>query len=380
MSFAYLVDLVAICSLLPAALFVWNAILYREPRSTTGANLEPVSVLIPARNEERSIAAAVNSVLQSRGIEFEVVVLDDSSTDRTAEIVAAIAARDSRVRMKSAPPLPVGWNGKQHACFVLASLARYDTFCFLDADVRLQPEALARMSAFLNTSRSALVSGFPHQETETFLEWLLLPLIHFVLLAYLPLAGMRLFPRVPGFAAGCGQFLLVLRDAYYRSGGHANIPTTMHDGLLLPRLLRMHGFRTDIADLTNLATCRMYHNAAEVWNGLAKNATEGLAAPSRILLFSLLLFFGQVAPILLAALMIFTPLVVASQLRGWIIVAVAASFLPRFMAVVRFRQRFASAVLHPIGIAVLLVLQWYAFVRKLTGQQATWKQRAYNAG
>ncbi|AXC12957.1 Glycosyltransferases involved in cell wall biogenesis [Acidisarcina polymorpha] len=374
-----LIELVLFCSVVPAALFLWNVALYHEPRKSGIAELKPLSVLIPARNEERSICASVESVLLSRDIEFEIIVLDDSSTDRTEEMVAQIAASDPRVRVEPAPPLPAGWNGKQHACYVLASLARYDTFCFLDADVRLQPGALSRMSAFLETSGSDLVSGFPFQETKTFLEWLLLPLIHFVLLAYLPIAGMRKF-RAPGFAAGCGQFLMVRRAPYFQSGGHAAIRTTMHDGLLLPQLLRKHGFRTDIADLTNLATCRMYQCSSEVWSGLAKNATEGLAAPSRILFFSGLLFFGQIAPLLLAVAILITPLSVIGVIRPWIFAAVLASLLPRLVAVMRFRQRLMSAVLHPIGIAVLLALQWYAFFRKLAGQQATWKDRVYNAG
>jgi glycosyltransferase involved in cell wall biosynthesis len=391
MSFAHLVAavavVVAVCSLLPAVLFLWNLALYRPPRESVAVGLAPVSVLIPARNEERSIAAAVASVLASRGIQLEVVVLDDSSTDRTAAIVAALAAADSRVRVQSAPPLPAGWNGKQHACYRLASLARHDTFCFLDADVRLAPDALARMASFLDASRSDLVSGFPFQETETLLEWLLLPLIHFVLLAYLPIAGMRWFPRVPGFAAGCGQFLMVRREAYQRSGGHAEIRATMHDGLLLPQLLRKRGCRTDIADLTDLATCRMYRNASEVWSGLAKNATEGIAAPSRILVFSFLLFFGQIAPLPLAAAWFMptqAPSLSLVGLRSWVPMllgwALAASFAPRMAAVVRFRQRLASALLHPVGIAVLLALQWYALGRKLAGRTATWKQRAYNPG
>jgi glycosyltransferase involved in cell wall biosynthesis len=379
MSFAHLVGLVACCSLMPGALFLWNAILYRKPGNAGARHRGPVSVLIPARNEERSIAAAVESVLASRGIELEVVVLDDSSTDRTAAIVAAIAAMDPRVRIEAAPPLPAGWNGKQHACFVLASFARFDTLTFLDADVRLQSEALLRMTAFLDASRSDLVSGFPHQETVTFLEWLLLPLIHFILLAYLPIAGMRLF-RSPGFAAGCGQFLMVRREAYWSSGGHASIRATMHDGLLLPQLLRRHGYRTDIADLTDLASCRMYRSAAEVWKGLAKNATEGLAAPARILPFSFLLFFGQIAPLLLAAALLVVPALATRWIVFWVAASVAASFLPRLVAVARFRQKAVGAWLHPIGIAVLLALQWYAFGRKLAGQPATWKQRAYTAG
>ncbi|HEY0795280.1 MAG TPA: glycosyltransferase family 2 protein, partial [Acidisarcina sp.] len=184
------------CALLPATLFCWNLLLYRAPpdaaQSSARAMLWPsVSVLIPARNEEPSIAVAVESVLASSGVQVEVIVLDDGSTDRTADIVKAIAARDPRVRLETAPSLPHGWNGKQHACSVLASLAKHDVLCFLDADVRVAPDAIARMVAFLDSSWSELVSGFPRQETDTWMEWLLLPLIHFVLLGFLPLAMMR---------------------------------------------------------------------------------------------------------------------------------------------------------------------------------------------
>jgi cellulose synthase/poly-beta-1,6-N-acetylglucosamine synthase-like glycosyltransferase len=176
------------CAAVPALLFCWNLVLYRPPSADSNGDgrrtLPPVSVLIPARDEERSIAAAVESVLASSGVEVEVIVLDDVSTDRTAEIVGAIAERDSRVRLEAAPPLPPGWNGKQHACYVLASLARHDVLCFLDADVRVAPDAISRMVAFLDSSRSKLVGGFPRQQTATPLEWLLLPLIHFVLLGF----------------------------------------------------------------------------------------------------------------------------------------------------------------------------------------------------
>ncbi len=98
---------------------------------------------------------------------------------------------------------------------------------------------------------------------------------------------------------------MVRRDAYRKTGGHAQIRATMHDGLLLPQLFRRHGLRTDIADLTHLATCRMYHNASEVWQGLAKNATEGMASPARILPFTFLLFCGQILPFLLAVPLLF---------------------------------------------------------------------------
>jgi glycosyltransferase involved in cell wall biosynthesis len=373
------------CAVVAAMLWVWNMLIYREPGAAscgdTGTCLlsEGVSVLIPARNEESVIAASIESLLASRGIEIEVIVLDDGSTDRTAEIVRKIAMRDARVRLRSSAPLPGGWNGKQHACYELALAARSNVLCFLDADVRLAPEALAAMSGFLSRTGSDLVSGFPRQETETPLEWLLLPLIHFVLLSYLPLAAMRA-SAAPGFAVGCGQFLMVRREAYRKAGGHAEIRATMHDGLLLPQLFRRHGLRTDIADLTHLATCRMYHNASEVWRGLSKNATEGMATPARILPFTFLLLFGQVIPVLLAVSLAVAPASYSAHERALIYVSVAASFVPRILSVWKYRQSLLSALLHPLGVALLLVLEWNALIRKLAGQPVTWKERAYRMG
>ena len=295
--------------------------------------------------------------------------------------MAAMAARDGRVRMERAPVLPAGWNGKQHACWALAAAARYDVMCFVDADVRLEPEALVRMCGFLRAGAGAgLVSGFPRQATETWMEWMLLPLIHFVLLGFLPLDRMRKGTD-PAFAAGCGQFLMVTREAYEASGGHAEIRATMHDGLLLPRLLRQKGFRTDLADLTGLATCRMYRSAGEVWRGLAKNATEGIAAPARILPISALLFLGQVAPFLLLAWLLFSNSHgVKAEVWVFVGVAVAAAWLPRALAVGRFRQDWRGAVLHPVGILLLLAIQWYALGRKLMGGAVSWKDRAYKEG
>jgi glycosyltransferase involved in cell wall biosynthesis len=337
-------------------------------------------VLIPARNEEISIGAAIESVMALQGIEFELVVLDDGSTDRTAEIVSTFAAHDSRIRLKAAPPLPMGWNGKQHACWALASLATYDIFCFLDADVRIGPEALVRMVNELTGAKEdleiSLVSGFPQQETGTLLEKLLLPLIHFVLLGFLPLPGER-FSKSAGFAAGCGQFMVVRSEAYFATGGHSSIRTTMHDGLILPQLFRTRGFQTRVYNLTGDAACRMYRSAGEVWRGLAKNATEGMASPGRIGFFTILLFAGQVAP--LPLLLWAIP---SGDAKGiWISsAALMLGYFVRVVSAFRYRQSWLGAALHPLGVLLLLVLQWYALLRKLAGKPATWKQRAYLAG
>ncbi len=283
------------CAALPAVLTLLNISEYAAPPPATVV-FPALTVIVPARNEEEGIAACLQGVLASREIALEILVMDDASTDRTAAVVEELAACDARVHLLHAPPLPAGWNGKQHACWVAAQASSTPLVCFLDADVRLTPDALPRCAAFLVQERAALVSGFPQELTGTFLEKLLLPLIHFILLGYLPVRLLRSTTN-PGYAAGCGQFLLVDREAYLRSGGHQAIRHTMHDGLLLPRLLREHGYATRVVDLTCFARCRMYRSARTTWNGLAKNATEGLGAPARIVPATLLLGFGQVLPL-----------------------------------------------------------------------------------
>ena len=103
------------------------------------------------------------------------------------KLSAGFAASDARVRLEAAPPLPAGWCGKQHACHVLAQLAKNPLLVFMDADVRLAPDALARMAGFMEENPVALASGVPRQETGTFSERLLIPLIHFILLGFLPM-------------------------------------------------------------------------------------------------------------------------------------------------------------------------------------------------
>ncbi len=376
---------------LSALLFAVNVVLFRRPgREWNKRVLPPVSVLIPARDEELAIAAAIESVLASRGVELELIVLDDSSLDRTAEIVREYAENDLRVRLETAPPLPEGWNGKQHACWVLASLATHDVFCFLDADVRLGPEVIYRMVSEISHVESgkrtgkgpdkgqdkpqlAMATGFPAQKTVTFWEQLLLPLIHFVLLSYLPLAGER-WTRRSAFAAGCGQFMMVRREPYFATGGHSANPMTMHDGLLLPKVFRRDGFSTMVFDLSRDAVCRMYSSGGEVWSGLAKNATEGMASWGRLPVFTVLLLAGQVLPLPMTIWGFAQNLYFPSRVG---LMTLTIGYAVRFFSAWRYRQSWLGAALHPLGILMLLVLQWYAFFRKLFGVKSTWKQRAY---
>ena len=368
------------CALLPAVMFIVNLDKYREPRTRNNSPFSAVSVLIPARNEAVGIAAALRAILATREVEFEVVVMDDGSTDGTDLIVLDLAETDNRLRLEHAPPLPPEWNGKQHACWCLARVARNPILCFVDADVRLRSDCVARMAGFLDGK--SLVSGFPQQITGTFLEWMLLPLIHFVLLGFLPITRMRTTTE-PGLGAACGQFIMVRAGDYFACGGHSGIKLTMHDGLRLPRLFREAGFKTDLADITNLASCRMYTSASEVWSGLAKNAVEGLGAPALIIPTSAVLFLGQVLPFLTLGSLVY------QQFKGFsaldrpcfctfvTLTTIVAAYLPRFLGVIRFRQDWRGAILHPFGMVLLLAVQWYAVCRKIIGCKTSWRHRAY---
>ncbi len=386
-----------LCAALPAVVYVWNQRHFRPP---PGAKEDPsprpaVSVLIPARNEEGNIAACVTSVLASRGVELEVIVLDDHSTDRTAAVVAELAAKDSRVRLQAAPPLPEGWCGKQHACYTLAGLARYPILTFLDADVRLRPDGLAGMVRFLRDSQAHLVSGFPRQRTVTFLEKLVIPLIHWVLLGFLPLAWMRRKPW-PGLGAGCGQWFMTDRASYFAVGGHGHpqVRSSRHDGLTLPRAYRRAGYRTDLCDASAWAECRMYRSSRELWFGLAKNAREGMASNGQIGFWTFVLLAGQVLP----------PVVLAAELFSWgigqcgigtgsaagawvaggaidplgvgmLVAAAGLAWGVRTHLAWRLGQSWLGVVLHPLAIVVLLAIQWYALVCALRGRPVAWKGR-----
>jgi hypothetical protein len=257
---------------------------------------------------------------------------------------------------------------------------------FLDADVRLAPDAVGRCVAQIEASDVALLSGFPRLINVGWMERLLLPLIHFVLLGFLPMDRMRATTKA-AYAAGCGQFFLSKRDAYFASGGHAAIRSTRHDGLKLPQSFRRAGFRTDIFDLTALASVRMYESPGAVWMGLAKNATEGLGAPARIVPLSLVLLLGQVMPTVFAVL--WTTFYIISLVMGatfdqprraalvsaLLALAVIASYLPRLLAVRRFQQPLGSALVQPLGILTLLAVQWYALAKRLVRSPIAWRDR-----
>ncbi len=276
------------------------------------------------------------------------------------------AISDRRLRLAPAPPLPPGWVGKQHACACLARLARHELLVFIDADVRLAPDALVRIAGFMQRRDIALGSGFPAEITGTWAEGLLLPLIHFLLLGFLPLPASRR-SKAAALGAGCGQLMAVWRGPYERAGGHGAVSMTLHDGIMLPRAFRRAGFLTGVFDASRIARCRMYSSMPDLFAGLAKNATEGMARPVALPVWTVLLGSGQILPVVLVALAP-GPLSIA---------ALGLAIGSRLLLAARFGQPVWSALLHPLGVAVLLIVQWWALAGAALGRPAVWRGRAY---
>lgn len=362
---------ILVLSAIPAALAYRNLPVFRTAARRCEDHAERgVSVLIPARNEALGIAETIHSVTRSEYSTWELILLDDDSSDDTAAIVARFAENDPRIQLKRSDKLPEGWNGKQHACWQLAKYAQYDLLLFIDADVRVRPDGLSRITAQREASDVELLSGFPRQQMRTTSEKMLIPMMYYLLLGYLPLEQMRANTN-PEFGAGCGQMFLAKREAYFAVGGHEVIRSSRHDGLKLPRSFRNAGFRTDLFDASDIAEVRMYEGVWAVIRGVLKNATEGIANAKLIGLFTILLIGGSVAPVFSFAHAVFygwifldAPRMGSTVLLG---LAMVLSYLPRWQIARQLGHPLAYVAIHPISVMAFMGLQWLAFLRAQLG-------------
>jgi glycosyltransferase involved in cell wall biosynthesis len=366
-----------------SVMFLVNFLFFRKavrsPKSTGIATTSPtdsynVSVLIPARNEALRIGPLLDSVLASEGVSCDLCVLDDESQDGTDAIVEAYSKKHSNVRLLKGTPVPAGWSGKQFACYQLAQQAKHEELVFLDADVALTKDALRRAIMQRQRTRADLLSGFPRQRVVTIGEQLLIPLIHVILLCFLPFALMR-WTRMTGAAAGCGQFFLTTKQAYEQSGGHGAIRQSLHDGIMLPRAYRMAGLRTDLFDASDVAHCRMYTSFPETWSGLMKNANEGFAKMPLLPVMTVLMLLAFVAPLLSAVALSMN--LISEDFAIPIIAAFLLSYLPRVLCCLKFDRAWLACVLNPVSIVLFLIIQWIALIRKSQGKGVKWRQRSY---
>ena len=233
-----------------------------------------VSILVPARDEAERIGETLRRLLQMQYPNFEVIVLDDVSTDDTFQRVQKIAQRDARLSVVKGQPLPAGWLGKNWACHQLAQYAKGEILIFTDADVHWECSALAALLHLLERTRADLLTVWPTQETLTWSERLVVPMMMFTIINYLPELAVRYIPW-PIFAAANGQCLAFRRAAYIHIGGHAAVRENVVEDMALAWNIKRHHLRLAMAEGNHLIHTRMYRTWAEVRDGFAKNILAG---------------------------------------------------------------------------------------------------------
>lgn len=349
----------ALLPALPLGITVINLLTWRAPRP--GPVRGRVSALVPARDEEQTIEACLRSLLAEPV--HEVIVYDDGSTDATAAIVAALAARDDRLRLARGGPLPAGWVGKVHACHQLALRAAGDQLLFVDADVQVRPGCAGALAGV----EADLVTALPLQQVRTPGEAAVVSLLHLTYLSWLPMALVRR-TRDPRVLAANGQLLMVSREALWALGGFAAIRDALVDDMALGRAAKRAGLTVDFVPADALATCRMYRSGREAWRGFSKNLYPGLGAPLLALSVAALYLGCFVLPWLV------WPLAPLPGLLG-----VAFNLLQRALIARRFGLPAWTVALHlPSALAFLGILanSW----RWTRAGRLQWRGRVYASG
>ena len=335
--------------------------------------LPRVSILAPARNEEKNIGACVASLLAQEYADYEVIVLDDNSSDGTGAILAQLAAADSRLQIMEGTPLPPGWLGKNWACHQLAERADSDLLLFVDADTRHHPQMLEDAVAALMTEQADLMSAMPRQEVVTWAERLVVPVIPWSLMSFLPLAlATRL--RTSMLSAAIGQFMFFQRSAYDAVGGHSAVRMSVVDDIALARRIKRAVLRWRLVDGTARVDCRMYRDAGEVIRGISRTLFAVFGNRVFVHLFVwlwLAVVFLEPIMVLGLGLMGYALPAGAMWLAGG---SVGVSLVLWGLIYHRLRVPLYLALLYPASILFTVMIAIRSVIVTLTGR-VTWKGR-----
>ena len=345
-----------------------------------------VSILVPARNEARSIGECVGSLLRQDYPNCEVIVLDDHSDDGTGAIVERLFADAANpklsARLLRGEPLPEGWAGKNWACHQLALAAGGEFLFFTDADTEHAPGTASAAVAYAQRNRAGLVSAWPRLVTVTLGEKLIVPVIMLVGMAFCPLWLQRWIQEKPerakghdtrGLGVGNGQFMFFTRRCYERIGGHAAARAHVVEDVTLGRAvaeLIPEGERIFNCESLGFSTVRMYRSLGETWEGFTKNMRAAFNEQG-----VLFWFFGiaQAACFVWPFALIF---ITPAALRWVVGVQIALIFLIRFLLAARYRTTWLGALLHPIGMSLMLFIGINSW-RLSRGRGVVWKGRTY---
>ncbi len=353
------------------ALVIWNMVRWPRAHATLPRPLdERISVLIPARNEEACLGDLLEDLRRClTGVE-EILVYDDHSTDRTAEIIADAAARDVRVRRLPPRPLPGQWRGKTFACAQLAIAAQGDWLVFLDADVRIAPDTPARMVAEAKSRAATFLSAWPRIEMIGFSEKWLMPLLNYVVFTLFP-APLSFTSNRSSLGLAHGACIVCRAEDYRFMGGHERVKGELFEDTRFAQAWRMSGRRGLCVDGQEWVRIRMYDSFLSIWRGFSKNLGPAFRRRTSLALFLVFHFVIGILPFVALG---------RAALAGRSLVgptmAVAGALTMRLAQVIRFRYPWWSALLHPFAVGTMLVLAVVSRIRYESGG-VEWKGRRY---
>jgi chlorobactene glucosyltransferase len=347
-------------------------LLHRARRYDAPGELPFVSLLVPARDEEDNIGACVRSLLAQDYPRFEVLVLDDQSTDGTPVVLAGLTAVHPKLGVLTSAAAPEAGAGKNRACSRLAREAAGDLLFFTDADTVHAPHALRALVAALAGEDADLVTGFPRQRVVTWGERLLVPFFSWASLSFAPLwLAYRL--RLPALVVACGQVMLFRREAYEAIGGHEALGTAVVEDLKLARRIRASGRRWRVVSVSDLISSRMYRSGREAVDGFTKNLFA--AFDHRLLVYVfvfgwMVVLFEVPLATLLAVVVTGAQLAAAYTLFGCIGLSLALWLLPyREIGVPLY-----LASLYPATILANVLVAARSLLFTMSGR-VTWKGR-----
>ncbi len=344
-----------------------NLFLFPRLKVRAASNQPFVSVLIPARNESEVIGQTVKALLAQHYPHFEVIVLDDNSTDGTREILSMIA--DERLQVVGGAPLPYGWMGKNWACHQLKKQAQGDILVFTDADVRWSPEALNAVVTHTTQTQADLFTVWPTQQTVTWGERLVVPLMSMVVVGYLPIVGTHYVP-ISAFGAANGQCMVWRKSAYEAIGGHESVRDNVLEDVTMARMVKANHMRLRMADGNHLVACRMYQDWKSVRDGYAKNILAGYGNNVLFLIlgavFHWLLF-------LFPLVWVFT--LPAGTILLWCVGLIVVGLSIRALTAAFTHQRWWDAVLMPVSVILMTCIAAQAIYWHYRYGGPQWKGR-----
>ena len=335
-----------------------------------------VSVLIPARNEEKNIGRCLRSLSKQDYHNIEILVLDDNSSDGTGRVIEEISKKDTRIRLIRGLPLDRGWKGKSYACHQLSGEAAGEYYVFTDADTLHFPNSISSSLGALISTRLDVLSIFPKQIMVSVHERMVVIFINLAVLALMPLGMIRKI-RSPRMSIANGQFMLFKRSVYKSIGGHRSIKKDIVEDVAISKQVKKCGYRFMVFDGRETIYCRMYDGFKNVVRGFSKFifAAMNYSIIKLGVIISLIMLLFLIPLLLLPlGLYIFNwPLLVniliLSQVSIILFIRIAMTF--------RFKSRFSDIFLHPLSMLYIAVLSVNSVYQAKFGRGIFWKDRFY---